>query len=46
MQAIWALTSSLFKEAGPYVLELRQEHDNSEALSLATMLFVVDQQGE
>jgi hypothetical protein len=46
MQAIWALTSSLFKQPGPYVLELRQEPDDSQALGLATMLFVVDQQGE
>jgi len=46
MQAIWALTSSLFRQPGPYVLELKQETDDSEALSLATMLFVVDQQGE
>ncbi len=46
MQAIWALTSSLFKQPGPYALELRQETDDSEALSLATMLFVVDQAGE
>lgn len=46
MQAIWALTSSLFKQPGPYVLELKQEADDSEAVSLATMLFVVNQQGE
>jgi hypothetical protein len=44
MQAIWALTSSLFKQPGPYVLELKQETDDSEALSLATMPFVVDQE--
>jgi hypothetical protein len=44
MQAIWALTSSLFQEPGPYVLELRQEIENSEVLSLASMLFVVEQQ--
>jgi hypothetical protein len=42
MQAIWALTSTLFKQPGRYVLELIQETDDSEALSLATMLFVVD----
>jgi len=46
MQAIWALTSSLFKQPGPYVLELKQETDDSEALSLATMLFLVDYRSE
>ncbi len=46
MQAIWALTSTLFKRPGRYVLELKQETDDSEVLSLATMLFVVDQAGE
>lgn len=46
MQAIWALTSSLFKQPGPYVLELRQERDDSEAVRLATMLFVVESEGE
>jgi len=46
MQAIWALTSTLFKQPGPYVLELRQETDDSESLALATTVFVVDQQRE
>jgi hypothetical protein len=46
MQAIWALTSSLFKQPGPYVLELKQEADDSEAVSLATMLFVVNQESK
>ena len=46
MQAIWALTSNLFRQAGPYVLELRQENDSSEALSLATMVIVVDERRE
>ncbi len=46
MQAVWALTSSLFKQPGPYVLELRQENDAAEALSLASTVFVVDQQNE
>lgn len=46
MQAIWALTSSLFQEPGPYVLELRQESNDEGALTLATMLFVVDREGE
>lgn len=46
MQATWALTSSLFKQPGPYVLELRQETDEAEPISLATTLFVVDQEDE
>lgn len=46
MQAIWALTSSLFQQPGPYVLELRQESNDSGALKLGTMLFVVEFQGE
>lgn len=44
IQSIWALTSSLFRQPGRYVLELRQETENSEGLSLASMLFVVEQQ--
>ena len=46
LQAIWALTSGLFKQPGSYVLELRQEVEGSEALSLASMLFIVEQQDE
>ncbi len=46
VQSIWALVSSLFKQPGNYVLELRQEIEGSEPLSLASMLFVVDQEGE
>jgi len=46
VQSIWALVSSLFKQPGKYVLELRQEMKDSEPLSLASMLFVVDQEGE
>lgn len=46
MQAIWALTSSLFKQPGPYVVELRQENHDAEAFSLVSMVFVVDQRGE
>lgn len=46
MQAVWTLTSSLFKQPGPYVLELRQESDGAEALSLASTVFVVEQRGE
>lgn len=46
MQSIWALHTGLFKQSGPYVLELRLETDNLEALSLASMLFVVDKESE
>lgn len=46
VQSIWALVSSLFKQPGNYVLELRQEMEGLEPLSLASMLFVVDQEGE
>ncbi len=46
MQAVWALTSSLFKRPGPYVLELKQESNQSEEEELATMVFVVDERGE
>jgi hypothetical protein len=44
VQATWTLTSSLFKQRGPYVLELRQETEEGEPISLASMLFVVDQE--
>lgn len=46
IQSIWALTSTLFKHPGPYGLELRQETGESEARTLASMLFVVEKGGE
>ncbi len=46
VQSIWGLASSLFNRPGNYVLELRQEIEGSEPVSLANMLFVVDQEGE
>ena len=46
MQGIWALTSALFEHSGSYALELRQEADDSEPLSLASMILVVDEQGD
>ncbi len=46
IQAIWALTTTLLKQPGPYVLELRQETNDSEALSLASTRLVVDEPGE
>jgi len=46
VQSIWALTTNLFKKPGKYALELRQEVQGSEPVSLASMLFVVDEEGE
>ena len=46
MHAVWSLVSGLFKEPGPYVLELRQESDGGEEVSLANTVFVVDQRAE
>ena len=45
VQSAWALVSSLFREPGHYTLELTQELDGSESLLLASILFVVDQEG-
>ena len=46
VQSVWALTTSLFKQAGPYGLKLSLEFNGGKILSLADMLVVVDQQGE
>ncbi len=46
IQSIWALTTTLFKQPGRYALELKQESDDADVVSLATTLLVVDQQGE
>ena len=46
MQSRWALSSSLFKKSGPYVLELRQECNGFKPVRLATTLLKVDQVGE
>jgi hypothetical protein len=46
VQTIWALTSSLFKQSGQYILELRQEAADPGPLRLASMPLVVDQQGD
>lgn len=43
MQTTWALSSNLFKQPGPYVLELRQESDDSEPLSLAQMRLTIEE---
>ena len=46
MHAVWSLASGLFERPGPYVLELRQESDGEEKVSLASTAFVVEQRGE
>ncbi len=46
MQSVWALITRLFKDPGQYQLELNQETDCSGVLSLATMPFLVDHEGE
>jgi hypothetical protein len=45
VQSLWALITDLFKQPGNYALELRQEMEGSEPLSLVSMLMVVDQEG-
>jgi len=45
MQTVWALDTSRFMQPGRYVLELRQESDDSTALSLAHMLLIVEKEG-
>ena len=46
VHSIWSLSSTLFTRPGPYALELRQETDDSDVLSLASTVFVVDKEGE
>jgi hypothetical protein len=46
VQSIWALHTGLFEVPGSYLLELRQEVEGSEALSLVSMVFVVERQSE
>jgi hypothetical protein len=43
MQTVWALSSTLFKQPGLYALELTQENDGSEPLSLAQMRLTVEE---
>lgn len=45
IQSIWALTTTLLKQPGPYVLELCQETDSIEKLSLASTVLLVDEAG-
>jgi hypothetical protein len=46
MQTVWALSSTLFKQPGPYALELMQENGDSEPLSLAQMRLTVEEREE
>ena len=46
IQTIWALTSNLFEHVGPYELELMQETEDSEPVSLAEMRLNVEESEE
>lgn len=46
MQTIWPLSSNLFRQPGPYALELMQEDGDSEPLSLAQMRLTVEESEE
>jgi hypothetical protein len=46
IQSIWTLAASLFKQAGNYALELRQEIEGSEPLVLLRSLLIVDEEGD
>jgi hypothetical protein len=46
IQGVWALDTGFFKEAGHYVVELKEENDGSQSDSLASMRLVVEQEGE
>jgi hypothetical protein len=43
MQTVWSLSSAFFTRPGNYLLELGQETDNSEPLSLAQMRLAVEE---
>jgi hypothetical protein len=43
MQTVWSLSSSFFSQPGDYVLELAQEADNSELITLAQMRLTVEE---
>jgi len=45
MQAVWALSSNLFQQPGPYVLELRQEAEGVETIPLSSTVLFVDEEG-
>jgi hypothetical protein len=46
IQGVWALHTGLLEVPGSYVLELRDESDNSGSRLLASMLLVVDQESD
>jgi len=46
IQGVWALHTGLFEVPGSYVLELRDETDDSTPHSLASMRLVVNQEGK
>ena len=46
IQTIWALNSNLFEHCGHYKLELMQEDESSEPLSLAEMRLIVEESEE
>jgi hypothetical protein len=46
VQGVWALQTGLFKEAGPYFLELKEETDGSEPHPLASMRLIVSQESQ
>jgi hypothetical protein len=46
IQAVWLLAASLFRQPGRYELELREESEDAEALSLANTQLVVNRQEE
>jgi hypothetical protein len=46
VHSIWALIDDLFTIPGTYALDLMQEAGGSDKLSLASMVFVVEQQSE
>jgi len=43
MQTVWALSSTLFKQPGLYALELTQENNGSEQVSLAQIRLTVQE---
>jgi hypothetical protein len=46
IQGVWALDTALFKEAGQYVVELKEETDGPQSDSIASVRLVVDQGGK
>jgi hypothetical protein len=46
VQTVWSLSSAFLQQPGPYTLELTQENDRSEPLSLAQMLLTIEQSKE